>query len=59
VIAGFDPKMLLEQGDDDYIINIALVRKTIDIASEQKIEEMKLLSQLIGLEVGKFIAKIF
>lgn len=59
MIAGFDPKMLLEQGDDDYIINIALVRKTIDIASEQKIEEMKLLSQLIGLEVGKFIAKIF
>jgi len=35
------------------------MQKTLEMNSDQKIEEIKLLAELIGLEVGKTLAKIF
>jgi len=35
------------------------MQKSLQMSSKQKIEEIKLLAELIGLEVGKTVAKIF
>jgi hypothetical protein len=56
---GMDGKKLLSQGSEDYLIDIALLQKAMKLSSEQKVEEIKVLAELIGLEVAKTIAKIF
>lgn len=54
-----EPMPFLSQGKEDYLISIALMQKSLQISSTQKIEEIKLLAELIGLEVGKTVSKIF
>jgi hypothetical protein len=51
--------VLSHEGNEDYIIDIALIKRALKIQSEQKVEEIKVLAELIGLEVAKTIAKIF
>lgn len=59
IILGIDPKRVLDQGREDYLIDIAFMQKALKLTTEQKIEEVKVLSELIGYEVAKAIAKIF
>jgi hypothetical protein len=60
MIFGIDPRRVLNhQGSEDYLIDIALIKKALKLSSEQKVEEIKVLAELIGLEVAKTIAKIF
>jgi len=57
---GMDARAVLShEGNEDYIIDIALIKRALKIQSEQKVEEIKVLAELIGLEVAKTIAKIF
>jgi len=56
---GMDPKKVLDQGSEDYLISIALMQKAIEITSKEKVEEIQILAELIGFEVAKTIAKIF
>jgi hypothetical protein len=35
------------------------LQKALELTSDNKIEEIKILAELIGLEVGKTLAKIF
>jgi hypothetical protein len=58
-LLGVDPKGVLDQGPEDYMISIALLKKAMTLSSEQKAEEIKALAELTGLEVAKVIAKIF
>jgi hypothetical protein len=54
-----DPLRVLNQGDEDYIISIALMEKALQLGSDEKVEEVKALAELIGFEVAKTITKIF
>jgi len=56
---GMEPFEVLSRADEDYFIQIAIMQKALQMSSEQKIEEMKILAQLTGFEVAKVIAKIF
>jgi hypothetical protein len=57
---GMDPYgPLSRQGNTDYLIDIALMQKAMQLNNEQKVEEIKVLAELTGLEVAKTIAKIF
>jgi hypothetical protein len=58
-LLGADPKGVLDQGAEDYLISIAFLKKAMQIRSEEKSEEIKVLAELTGLEVAKVIAKIF
>ena len=50
---------LLSQGPEDYLINMAIIQNAIKLKNSEKIEEIKVLAELIGYEVAKTIAKIF
>jgi len=54
-----DPNKVLDQGSEDYLMSMAFMRKAIELSTEQKVEEIKVLAELIGFEVAKTIAKIF
>jgi hypothetical protein len=54
-----NPKEVLDQGREDYLLDIAFMQKALKLSTEQKIDEIKVLAELIGLEVAKTIAKIF
>lgn len=54
-----DGKKVLSQGGEDYLVDIALMKKALKLSSEQKVEEIKVLAELIGLEVAKTMSKIF
>jgi len=50
---------LLDKGNEDFVTSLAILQKAIALTNERKIEEIKILAELIGIEVGKTIAKIF
>lgn len=50
---------LLSRDKNDYLINIALMKKAMQLSSERKSEEIKVLAELIGFKVAEVIAKIF
>jgi len=54
-----DPYQVMSQGEEDYLISIALMKKAMKLSVEQKTEEIKVLAELTGLEVAKVLAKIF
>jgi len=56
---GMDPNVLLSQGTEDYIISVAMMQSALKLKNSDKIEEIKVLAELIGYEVAKTIAKIF
>ncbi len=59
MLHGMDPKLLLEQGREDYLIHMAILQKAIEIEGRQKFDEIKLLAQTVGIETAKLIAKMF
>jgi hypothetical protein len=56
---GADPLQVLQSDSVDYLIQVALLKHTMKLTTEQKIEEIKVLAELVGLEVAKALAKIF
>ena len=54
-----DPQVLLRQGTEDYLISISMIESALKLKNSEKIEEIKVLAELIGYEVAKTIAKIF
>jgi hypothetical protein len=58
-LLGLEPSGILDKGHTDYLISVAVLQKALELTSDNKIEEIKILAELIGLEVGKTLAKIF
>jgi hypothetical protein len=56
---GADPLQVLQSDSVDYLIHVALLKQTMKLTTEQKIEEIKVLAELVGMEVAKTLAKIF
>jgi len=56
---GMDYRAILERGRDEYLIDVAMLQKALKLSSERKVEEIKVLAELTGLEVAKTLAKIF
>jgi len=54
-----NPYEVLSQGKEDYLISIAIIQQALRLNNERKTEEIKVLSELTGMEVAKIIAKIF
>lgn len=59
IMFGIDPHSIVNQGDGDYIINLALLKKAIELQAKQKVDEIEILSKLIGHEVLQGLARIF
>lgn len=59
MLLGLDPHSFVDQGHDDYIINLALLRKAVELQAKQKIDEVEILSKMIGHEVLQGLSKIF
>lgn len=55
---GLDPYLLLDRDIEDYPLIIAILTKARDFQGEEKVEEIKYLSKLIGLEVGQIVARM-
>jgi len=56
---GIEPKALLDKGTEEYLVYSAVLNKASRLHVENKLEEIKLTAQLVGLEVAKVIANIF
>ena len=56
---GLNPYILLDRDIEDYPLVIAILTKAREMQGEEKVEEFKYLSKLIGLEVGQIVAKMF
>jgi hypothetical protein len=59
LVVGMNPYEVLSQGKEDYLISIAIIQQALRLNNERKTEEIKVLSELTGMEVAKIIAKIF
>jgi hypothetical protein len=57
-MAGMDPLQLLDQGVEEHLISIAILNKSLEIGSKNKVEEFKILSQLTAYELAKILVKI-
>lgn len=51
--------VLLSQGTEEYLIGMSVIKSAFKLKNSEKIEEIKVLAELIGYEVAKTIAKIF
>jgi len=54
-----DPNKVIDRGRDDYLIQIALMRKALTLRNEEKIEELEASAKLIAMHLAEVIGKIF
>ncbi|MBU6232604.1 hypothetical protein KGP36_08325 [Patescibacteria group bacterium] len=54
-----DPETLLSQDREGYLVQKAILEKSLQIEGQEESDKMKVLAQMIGVETAKIIAKMF
>jgi hypothetical protein len=58
IICGMDPAGIIDRGKEDYLINLAILKKVSKNRAEEKVEEIQTLSKLIAAELAAILGAI-
>jgi len=53
VMLGMDLTSVIDRGKEDHMINVAVMRKALELRAEEKVDELTALSQMIAMEFAK------
>jgi hypothetical protein len=56
---GLDPIKFLDQGNEDFLISMAVVKMAREDEQKEKVEELKALSSRTANELAKVLAPVF
>jgi hypothetical protein len=54
-----DPKLVLDQGRDDYLINLAILKCALKERNQEEVDKIELLSKMIAVEFAQAMGNIF
>ena len=56
---GLDPEKLIDQGKEDFLLNLAILKRLAKVTVEERYNEMEALSKLIAGELAQILVKMF
>lgn len=56
---GMKPEDVIDRGKEDFLLNIAILKKVAKDRAEEKEDEMKALAKLISIELSQILGAIF
>ena len=56
---GLDPDKLIDQGKEDFLLNLAILKRLAKVTVEERYNEMEALSKLIAGELAQILVKMF
>ena len=56
---GMKPEDVIDRGKEDFLLNIAILKKVATDRAEEKEDEMKALAKLISIELSQILGAIF
>ena len=59
VRVGMDPHLILDNGKEDFLVNLAILRKATINYGEEKRNELEAQSKLIASELAQILGKIY
>lgn len=56
---GMDPEKVIDRGKDDFLLNLAILKRVAKDTVEERSNEIEIMSKLIAAELAQIMVKIF